>query len=172
MPRPGRPRMELPASVIADEPERAGEPEACCGGDEKANSNAECSCAEDQKLWPVGDFYVVQVHEGEAEGGEDDACLYSIEDTPMGGCGFGFFEGEGFEEEAAGVGGGECGEGLGGVDAGEELFLDGGLGLRVHNAADGGEDDPGEEAEGEGDGGRVDEGVYGLGVHGVVCLVG
>ena len=162
--------MELPASVIADEPEGAGEPEASCGGDEKANSNAECSCAEDQEFRAVGDFDVVQVHEGEAEGGEDDADLYTVEDTTVRGSGFRLFEGEGLEEEAAGFGGCEGGERFGGVDAGEELFLDGGLGLSVHNAADGGEDDPGEEAEGEGDGGRKHERVDDLGVHGFSSL--
>ncbi len=108
------------------------------------------------------------------EGGTDGEGGVEVggEDTPVRRGGFRLFEGKGLEEEAAGFGRGEGGEGLGGVDAGEELFLDGGLGLSVHNTANGGEDDPGEEAEGEGDGDRVDEGVYGLGVHGVVCLVG
>ena len=154
--------------VWAEEPERAGEPEAGCGGDEKANSNAECSCAEDQKFRAIGDFDMVQIHEGQAEGGEDHACLYTIEDTTVRGCGFLAFEGEGLEEEAAGFGGGEGCEGFGRVDAGEELLLDGGLGSGGYHATDGGEDNPGKEAEGETDGEGLDQGVYGLRVHGSV----
>jgi hypothetical protein len=70
----------------------------------------------------------------------------------MWGCGFRSFEGEGLEEEAAGLGGGEGGEGFGGIDAGEELLLDSGLGAGGDDAADGGEDDPGKETDGEADG--------------------
>jgi hypothetical protein len=127
---------------MADETEGAGEPETGGGGDEKANSNGECSCAEDEKFSAIRDLDVVQVHEGEAEGGEDHAGLNSIQDTPVRGAGFRPFEGEGLEEEAAGLAGGEGEEGFAGVDVGEELFLDGGLGLGGEIATAGGEDDP------------------------------
>lgn len=132
---------------MAEKPERAGEPEADERGDEKTDSNAKCSCAEDEKFSAVRDIEVVKVHEGEAEGGEDDAGLDSVQDTPVRGGGFEGFEGEGLEEEAAGVVGGEGEEGFGGVDVGEDLFLDGCLGAGGEITADGSEDDPEDPAD-------------------------
>jgi hypothetical protein len=88
---------------MVDKPERAREPEADGCGDEKTNSNAEGSCAEDEKFCAIRDLDVVKVHESEAEGGEDYASLNSIQDTPVGGGGLGSFEAKGLEEKAAGV---------------------------------------------------------------------
>ncbi len=132
---------------MADKPEGAREPEADEGGDEKTNSNAESSCAEDEKFGAVRDLEVVKIHEGEAEGGEDDAGLYSVQDTPVRGGGFRGFEGEGLEEEAAGVVGGEGEESFGGVDVREDLFLHGGLGAGGEITAQGAEDDPEDPAD-------------------------
>ncbi len=154
------------ARFIADEAELAGDEEAGSGSREKAESKADGSYANDDKacVAVVRDVMVENDH-GDAEAEEDEAGLDAEEDAAVGGAGFVFFDGDGFEEAAAGLVGGEGGESVGGVDALEDFFLEVGLGFGDEEASDGGEDYPDDPTDREAD----SDGIDGV-IHGAPCV--
>ena len=135
----------------ADEPKPAGDEDAGSRSGKKAESKTDASCAYDDKASAGVGGVVVEEEHGGPEEEEDDAGLNAEEDAAEGGAGLVLFDGDGFEEAAAGLVGGEGGEGVGGVDALQDFFLEAGFGFGDEVTADGREDNPDDEADCEGD---------------------
>ena len=139
------------ARFTADEPELAGYEEAGSRSSEKAESKTDASSAYDDKASGGIVDVAVESEDGDAEAEQDEAGLDAEENAAEGGADFVFFDGDGLEEAAAGLVGGEGGEGVGGVDALEDFFLEASLGFRDQEASDRGEEDPDNPADGEAD---------------------
>jgi hypothetical protein len=143
--------MGSTARFTTDEPELAGYEEAGSRSSEKAESKTDASNAYDNKASSGIVDVAMEGENGNAEAEQDEACLKAEEDAAEGGADLVFFDGDGLEEAAAGLVGGEGGEGVRGVDALEDFFLKAGLCFGDEVSADGGEDDVDDEADGEGD---------------------